>query len=93
MNLKKISAKILNLWRNKFEELENEESIEYLEFDICESIMYGVLAEEKVKLNKELKKKIGIYNISLCGTQLREHEIHRFIDKVFDDAVVSGDEQ
>ena len=84
MNLKKISSRILNLWRDKFEKLENEESIEYLDFDICESIMYGVLAEEKTKLNKELKKKLGIYNISLCGTLLREHEINRIIDEIIE---------
>ena len=49
MSLTDVSSKILNRWREKLEELDNEESAEYLDFDICESIMVGTLKEEAIK--------------------------------------------
>ena len=49
MNLTDISSKILNRWRERLEELDNEEGAEYLDFDICESIMITTLKEEAVK--------------------------------------------
>ena len=49
MNLLETSSKIMNRWREKFEDLENEEGAEYLDFDICESIMHTTLKEEMIK--------------------------------------------
>jgi len=48
-NLSEIASKILNKWRDKLEELDNEEGAEYLDFDICESIMVGTIHEEMLK--------------------------------------------
>lgn len=49
MNLTDVSEKILSKWRERLEELDNEEGAEFLDFDICQSIMITTLKEEAVK--------------------------------------------
>ncbi len=49
MRLREVSSVIVNKWREKLEELDNEEGAEYLDFDICESIMITELKKEAIK--------------------------------------------
>ncbi len=52
-NITEVSSKICSRWSERLEEIDNEEGAEYLDFDICESIMIGTIKEEMIAFIKD----------------------------------------
>lgn len=48
-SITEVSTEILIRWRERLEEIDNEEGAEYLDFDICREIMNDVFREEAIK--------------------------------------------
>lgn len=88
-NITEVSSKIQSRWSEKLEELDNEEGAEYLDFDICESIMITTLKEEMIIFIKEK------YNPNKTTIELKD--LFNFFningEDLLKDALNVGDEQ